>query len=161
MPEHNRGEDATRDWYQVRREDKILGRSFRHTRQHFRSVPVLENAIGLQVLIHFTEMRFLPGMPSGARDPRLAIRDDQRVRANHARSIERRERHDHRRRITARVGDKPRLAHFVRKELGEPVNRFLQQRGRRMREAVPSGVERRVLHTKGAAQVDDPKACSQ
>src|SRR5688572_4166322 len=105
---------------------------------------MFQHSIGPQVLIHLAEVCFLLWVPSRARNTRLAIDHDERVRADRAGRIERGERYDDRCCITTWVCHQLRVSYPVAEEFSKAIDRFLQQFWRSVLETVPLGIKTRV-----------------
>ena len=105
---------------------------------------MLQHAIGLQILIHFAEVRFLFGVPARARDtPDLPSTTTSAFLANRPGCIKRRQRHDNRRGIASGIGDQSaRLRTLSANDLGQSIDGFLQQCRRRVLESIPLRIER-------------------
>ena len=122
--EHDRRQDSTCDGNQRRGKNEVSCGRARQTSQHFRSMTVLQDTIGLQVLIHFAEVRFLFGVSARPGNAGLAIRHNQRIFADRSRCLKRSQRHYDGSGIATRVGDQFRVTNFVSKDLSETINGF-------------------------------------
>ena len=143
------GEDAPAHRGQVGREEHLgpgdlldLGR-----------VPVVEEAVGREVLVDRGEERRVLEPAPGPGHPGRGV-DDDAGRLDQALLHERGQGQRGRRHVAAGGGDQPRPLEVGPVELGQPVHRVGQQLGLVVREAVPPRVQGGVLQPEGGREVD-------
>src|SRR5439155_8151858 len=143
---------------EVRREGELqrLSQEDRSLLRDLRRVPVLRHPIRANAFVDRPEEVRVLDRVAGASDAGFRIYD---YLLRHETRLERgSEREQCRGRIAAGVGDEAGGPYAIARQLGEAVDRLLQQLRCRMRVAVPALVELRITEPKVASDVDDGAA---
>jgi len=121
---------------------------------HLGCVPVIEQSVGVEVLVDGSEQTAVLQRPTGPGHTAGGVDDDARVlhqSTPHQRRQTQRGRGD----VTTRCGDQARTLQGITMQLGKSVDGLGQQGRLVMRESVPRRVHRGVLHTERGRQIDD------
>ena len=121
---------------------------------HLGRVPMLEQAVGDEVLVDGAEGGVLLQCHARARHAASGI-DDDPGRVDDAPAHQRRERERRRRRIAARHRDRTRTDDRVAVQLGQPVHELRQELGTLVRLVVPLRVQLGIGQPEVSGQVDD------
>ena len=121
-----------------------------------RLVPVLADAVRLEVAEQLREGEVDVGLLAGAGDAALRVADHRLLAVDGER--QRPQREQDRGRIAAGIGDQPRFLQLAVAVLGQAVDRFAEKLRALVVEAVPRRIHRRLFEPKRAGEVDDPHA---
>ena len=119
-----------------------------------RRVAVVEQAVGVEVLVDGAERGVGLGGPTGARDATRRIHDEPGA-LDEAGVEQRGERERRRGHVAAGRGDESGADEVLAVALGQPVDGLGEQLGLVVLEAVPLRVQRGVLQPVGGREVDD------
>src|SRR5260370_35858549 len=123
--------------------------------ENLRCVTVGEKGVGLEIFIHFDEMKITARVFACAGSPRFAVANNASAGCKQICLGKRSESKNHAGGITARIGNQTSCGNFARIKLGNAVDRFRKPIGMGRGELVPGGESFRLAKTKCAAQINN------
>ncbi len=123
---------------------------------HLGCVPVVEQAVGREVLVHRAEVAGVLERPTGARNPGRSVHHDA-GRLDQSGPHQGGQGQRGRRRVAAGHGHPGGADDLVPEQLGQPVREVGQQLGSGVLGAVPLRVGRRILQPEVGREVQHPR----
>src|SRR6202795_1686018 len=156
----DRGEDSACERQKVRRENNLrLAQT--GVFKNFRCVAVREETVGLEIFIHFDEVKIAARVFARAAGTGLAVANDARAVSKQTRLGKRPQSENHASRVTTGVRNQTGFGNFVRIELGNTVHRFGKPFGAGRRQFVPRGEGFRFVKAECPAQIHDAKTSAE